>query len=87
MVETVVLGGHYIVLIVEDGCVQCESVCSWAFDLGWPPSSSHRCDLSLSEDRSSSSVQFYEGSFLRVLMDKLSRMLHQVLLSALTNRP
>jgi len=64
------------------GCVQYELVCSWAFDLGWP--SSHDCAQSCvesgddSSNGSSTLRQFCEGSFLRVLLDKLSRMLHQV---------
>ena len=71
---------------------QYESVCSWSFELGWPPVS-HRCatvaPAALTTTNSSvdgddvnvdksSFTQFYEGSFLRVLLDKLSRMLHQV---------
>jgi len=61
-------------------CPQYELVCSWAFELGWP--SPHNCVHSAadaeSSDKSSTSQQFYEGSFLRVLLDKLSHMLYQV---------
>jgi len=75
----------YSVVYVWMCCTQYESVSSWAFDLGWPPSS-HTCDQSCtnscdgdgSADKSSTLKQFYEGSFLRMLLDKLSRMLYQV---------
>ena len=70
---------------IVTGCLcgmQYELVSSWAFELGWP--SSHNCASSCAADSTNddksvmSTQQFYEGSFLRVLFDKLSRMLHQV---------
>jgi len=66
-------------LIYQDNvcCEQYEAVCSWSTDLGWPAMSTHSC-VSCCDDKLSPSQHFCEGSFLRVLLDKLSRMLHQV---------
>jgi hypothetical protein len=60
-------------MYLHDAQQQYAAMSSWASDLGWPLSVT-QCSISSTDHRQ---TQFYEGTFLHVLFDKLSCLLHQ----------